>query len=74
MQQVRVPNNIPWFFKKIIKVIINLTYRTKIYDWNNLELMSNDMVKRIVKEKLIKKHLQKKWPKYKCKMKIEIVV
>ena len=35
-------------------MIINLTYRTKIYDWNNLELMSNDMVKRIVKEKLIK--------------------
>lgn len=60
MQQVHVPNNIPGFFKKIIKVIINLTYRTKIYDWNNLELMSNDMVKRIVKEKLIKKHLQKK--------------
>ena len=54
MQQVHVPNNIPGFFKKIIKVIINLTYRTKIYDWNNLELMSNDMVKRIVKEKLIK--------------------
>ena len=60
MQQVHVPNNIPGFFKKIIKVIINLTYRTKIYDWNNLELMSNDMVKRIVKEKLIKKYLQKK--------------
>ena len=60
MQQVHVPNNIPGFFKKIIKVIINLTYRTKIYDWNNLELMSNDMVKRIVKEKLIKKHLQNK--------------
>lgn len=41
-------------------MIISLTYRKKIYDWNNLELMSNDMVKRIVKEKLIKKNLQKK--------------
>lgn len=76
MQQVHVPNNIPWFFKKTIKVIVILIFRKKIYYWNNLELMSNDMVKRIVKEKLIKNIYKKsdqninvRW-----KLKIEIVV